>query len=197
MPVARVRGVVEEKGDDWLIVTVGGLGLSLSVPATTAGALEEGAPAALFTHLLVREDALTLFGFATRDDLGLFEQLISVSGVGPRVALGVLSAMDSAQAAAAIVSGRADALRRVPGVGQKTADRIVLELRDKVRPPEGDTAPKEPPAAKADADVLAALMALGYSQAEAAGAAETLDDGADAMPLEDRIRAALRAFARV
>jgi Holliday junction DNA helicase RuvA len=197
MPVARVRGVVEEKGEDWLIVTVGGFGLSLSVPATTAGALKEGASAALFTHLHVREDALTLYGFATRDDLGLFEQLISVSGVGPRVALGVLSAMDSAQAAAAIVSGRAEALRRVPGVGQKTAERIVLELRDKVRPPEGDTARIEPPAAKVDADVVAALMALGYSQTEAAAAAETLGDGAETMPLEDKIRAALRAFTRV
>ncbi len=198
MPVARLRGTVEEKGADWVIVGVGGIGLLASVPATAADALVIGAPAALYTYLHVREDALTLFGFATRDDLTLFEQLISVSGVGPRVALGLLSTLDYAQLTLAIAGGRVDVLRKVPGIGQKTAERLVLELRDKVTPPAAgsDAAGAAAPATKqADADVVAALMGLGYSQAEASQAAERLPRDAD-MPLEDRVRTALGFFAR-
>ncbi|TAK56626.1 MAG: Holliday junction branch migration protein RuvA [Dehalococcoidia bacterium] len=197
MPIARLRGVVEDRGDDWLIVGVGGVGMLASVPATTAEALAPGDEAALFTHLHVREDALTLFGFSTREDLTLFEQLISVSGVGPRVALGLLSALDYAQLTTSIAGGRADVLRRVPGIGQKTAERIVLELRDKVQPPAAGADVEAPPSArpKADAEVVAALMGLGYSQSEAAAAAERLPQDGDA-PLEDRVRQALQFFAR-
>jgi Holliday junction DNA helicase RuvA len=197
MPVARLRGVVEEKGDDWVIVGVGGVGLLAAVPSTTADALTDGDEATLFTHLHVREDALTLFGFSTRDDLVLFEQLIGVSGVGPRVALGLLSALDYAELSTAIASGRADVLRRVPGIGQKTAERLVLELRDKVTPPAAgiDAAPAAEARPKADAEVIAALMGLGYSQAEASSAAERLSQDGEA-PLEERVRAALQFFAR-
>ena len=195
MPVARIRGVVEEKGDDWAIVAVGGIGLLCSVPATAADALAVGEPASLFTYLHVREDALTLYGFATRDDLTLFEQLIGVGGVGPRVALGLLSALDYAQLTTAIAGGRADVLRRVPGVGQKTAERIVLDLRDRVVPPPGGEVRPAERERRADADVVAALMGLGYSQAEAAAAAERLPRDGDT-PLEDRIRQALSFFAK-
>lgn len=196
MPIARIRGVVEEKGADWAIVSVGGVGLVCSVPLTAADALAVGAQASLFTHLHVREDALTLYGFATRDDLTLFEQLISVSGVGPRVALGLLSALDQAELASAIAGGRADVLRRVPGVGQKTAERIVLDLRDKVTPPAAgvDAGPRAG-ASQTDPEVVAALMGLGYSQREATAAAERLASDGDT-PLEERVRQALRFFAR-
>jgi Holliday junction DNA helicase RuvA len=198
MPVARLRGVIEEKGADWVIVGVGGLGLVASVPATAADALVVGQQGALYTYLHVREDALTLFGFATRDDLVLFEQLISVSGVGPRVALGLLSTLDYAQLTLAIAGGRADVLRKVPGIGQKTAERLVLELRDKVTPPAAgsDAGASRPPSAKqADAEVVAALMGLGYSQSESTDAAERLPKEDDS-PLEDRVRKALGFFAR-
>jgi Holliday junction DNA helicase RuvA len=196
VPVARVRGVVEEQGDDWLIVGVGGIGLMVSVPSTAAADLPRGAPAALFTHLHVREDALTLFGFATREDLGLFELLISVSGVGPRVALGLLSSLDYARLTLAIAGGRVDELRKVPGIGQKTAERIVLELRDKVQPPAaGIETVAARVASSADAEVVAALLGLGYTQSEAEAAAARLpEDGA--APVEDRIRQALSFFAR-
>jgi Holliday junction DNA helicase RuvA len=196
VPVARIRGVVEEKGPDWAIVTVGGVGLLCSLPTTAADDLTVGTAAALFTYLHVREDALTLFGFATRDDLTLFEQLISVSGVGPRVALGLLSALDYPQLTTAIAGGRADVLRRVPGVGQKTAERIVLDLRDKVTPPAAgiEVAPPKQER-KIDAEVVAALMGLGYTQQEAAAAADRLPKDGEA-PLEDRIRLALAFFAR-
>lgn len=197
MPVARVRGAVEEKGDDWAIIAVGGIGMLVSVPATTADSLTEGAPALLFTHLHVREDALTLYGFASRDDLALFEQLISVSGVGPRVALGLLSTLDHAHLTTAIAAGHSDVLRKVPGVGLKTAERIVLDLRDKVTPPAaviGETAAKRTDS-QSDPEVVAALMGLGYSQAEASEAAARLPSDVGA-PLEERIRLALSFFAR-
>jgi Holliday junction DNA helicase RuvA len=195
MPIARLRGAVEDKGDDWLIVSVGGLGILASVPASTAAAFEQGDLASLHTHLHVREDALTLFGFASTDELRLFEQLISVSGVGPKVALGMLSAMEHGQLAVAIAAGHADALRRVPGIGQKTAERIVLELRDKVQPPAGETAPARQDEKLRDNDLIAALTALGYTQAEAAAAAERMPEDGD-VALEERVRVALGFFAK-
>jgi Holliday junction DNA helicase RuvA len=178
MPVARLRGVVEEKGDDWAIIGVGGIGMLASVPATTADALVPGEQAALFTYLHVREDALTLFGFSTR-------------------ALGLLSALDYGQLTSAIAAGHADVLRRVPGIGQKTAERLVLELRDKVTPPAAgvEVRPPDARAAKADAEIVAALMGLGYSQAEASAAAERLPQDGE-LPLEQRIRMALQFFAK-
>ncbi|MEX2245969.1 MAG: Holliday junction branch migration protein RuvA [Dehalococcoidia bacterium] len=193
MPIARLRGVVEEKGDGWAIVGVGGVGMLAAVPATTADALEVGAQASLFTYLHVREDALSLFGFASREELTLFEQLIGVSGVGPRAALSLLSAVDYGHLAQAIAGGQSDVLRQVPGIGQKTAERIVLDLRDKVTPPAMVVeAPQKPP--DRDEEVIAALMGLGYSQLEAAGAVAQLEDGRD-LPLEDRVRRVLQQIA--
>lgn len=199
MPIARLRGVIEEKGDDWAIVSVVGVGLLASVPSTTAGALTEGQTAALFTYLHVREDALALYGFATRDELTLFEQLIGVSGIGPRAALGLLSALDYADLTTAIAGGGVDALRRVPGIGQKTAERLVLELRDKVMPPAAvEVAPERTNAAakrEADAQTVAALVGLGYSQSEALAAAEKLPEDGE-LALEDRVRMALAYFSQ-
>ena len=193
MPIARLRGIVEEKGEDWAIIGVGGLGVLASMPAPAADALMPGTPASLFTYLHVREDALTLYGFAAADELRLFEQLIGVSGIGPRAALALLSALDYASLTLAIVGGQTDALRRVPGIGQKTAERLVLELRDKVTPPaDGASAPPQQKSEK-DAELIAALMGLGYSQLEAAAAAEQTDG--TALPLEERIRSALQYFA--
>jgi Holliday junction DNA helicase RuvA len=193
MPIARLRGTVEESGADWLIVDVGGIGLLALVPAPTAEGFAPGTRASLHTYLHVREDALVLYGFASREDLALFEQLISVSGVGPKAALGLLSALDYAQLTTAIASGQADLLRRVPGIGQKTAERIVLDLRDKVAPPAGDEAAPLPKRVEPDADLVAALMGLGYTQAEAGDAASRLPQNGDA-PLEERIRMALALF---
>jgi Holliday junction DNA helicase RuvA len=193
MPIARLRGIVEEKGEDWAIIGVGGLGVLASMPAPAADALTPGERASLYTYLHVREDALTLYGFATADELRLFEQLISVSGIGPRAALALLSALDYVSLTVAIVGGQTDALRRVPGIGQKTAERLVLELRDKVTPPaEGTTTPQQQKQEK-DAELIAALMGLGYSQVEAAAAAEQTDGAGQ--PLEERVRAALQYFA--
>jgi Holliday junction DNA helicase RuvA len=195
MPLARLRGVVEEKGPDWVIVGVGGMGIVASVPTPAADELRPGANASLFTYLHVREDALTLYGFTSRDELTLFEQLIGVSGVGPRAALGLLSALDGPRLATAIASGHTDLLRKVPGIGQKTAERLVLELRDKVAvaedvPPPSLTRQGE---RQPDAELVAALIGLGYTQAEAVAAAERVPDDGD-VSLEDSIRAALMYF---
>jgi Holliday junction DNA helicase RuvA len=198
MPVARLRGIVKEKGADWAIIGTGGIGLVASMPATAADELIIGKPTVLYTHLHVREDALTLFGFATRDDLLLFEQLTSVSGVGPRVALGLLSTLDYAQLTLAIAGGRTDVLREVPGIGQKTAERLVLELREKVKPPAGgsDTdAERRATRKQGDAEVVAALTSLGYSLSEASQAADRLPEDTDA-PLEHRVRMALGFLVR-
>ena len=196
MPLARLRGIVEEKGDDWIIVSVGGIGIVASVPSRTSDEVVVGAPSSLFTHLHVREDALTLYGFASRAELTLFEQLIGVSGVGPRAALGLLSGLDGPRLATAIASGQTDLLRKIPGIGQKTAERLVLELRDKVEVPDDVPPPSMTKAGerRADADLVAALMGLGYTQAEASIAAEQLPEDGDAS-LEDRIRLVLRSLA--
>jgi len=194
MPIARLRGTVEEKGDDWVIVSVGGIGMRASMPTSAVELLEPGQRAALFTHLHVREDALTLFAFAAEDELRLFEQLIEVNGVGPKVALAMLSALDAPALASAIAGGRSDLLRKVPGVGQKTAERIVLELREKVAPPAGGVTREAAPSRPHDADLIAALTALGYTQAEAIDAASRLPDGD--LLLEERIRQALALFSR-
>lgn len=196
MPLARLRGVVEDKGGDWVVVGVGGMGIVASVPSPAADAMQIGAPAMLFTHLHVREDALTLYGFSSRSELTLFEQLIGVSGVGPRAALGLLSAIEAPQLATAIASGQTDLLRKVPGVGQKTAERLVLELRDKVAVPDDVPPPsmRKKGEAQPDAELVSALMGLGYTQTEAADAALGVPKEGDAS-LEDRIRTVLQSLA--
>jgi Holliday junction DNA helicase RuvA len=193
MPIARLEGLVQDKGEDWLIVGVGGIGLLVQAPAPAVEAVVVGRDVLLHTHLHVREDALTLYGFATPEELRLFEQLIGVGGVGPRVALGLLSALDHSRLAAAIVKGQADVLRRVPGVGQKTAERIVLDLRDKVSPPSDGAAAEPSPKPAQDTELIAALMGLGYTQTEASEVAGRLERDGD-VPLEDRVRQALSFF---
>ena len=193
MPIARLRGTVDEQGDGWLIVGVGGVGLMALVPSSTSDSAEPGVEISLHTHLHVREDALTLYGFSSHEELVLFEQLIGVSGVGPKVALGLLSSLDYGRLATAIASGQAQVLRGVPGIGQKTAERIVLDLRDKVVPPD-DIAPSAAARGKhEDPEVIAALTGLGYTQSEAADAAARLGVNGDE-PLEARVRRALQFF---
>ena len=191
--IARLRGKPVAYDAAGLVLDVGGVGYRLLATPAAVRKAQDADEVSLETYLHVREDALTLYGFATRDDLALFEQLIGVSGIGPRAALGLLSALDYERLTMAIAGGQVDALRRVPGIGQKTAERIVLELRDKVTPPAAGIAPPEKEPEK-DADVIAALMGLGYSQLEASAAAAELVDGHE-LPLEERVRLALRYFA--
>ncbi|MBI2912667.1 MAG: Holliday junction branch migration protein RuvA [Chloroflexi bacterium] len=187
--IARLHGSVLDRGPDWLIVDVGGVGFQVYAPSGTLAGARAGAEITLHTHLAVREDGMTLYGFATADQQRLFQSLLGVSGVGPKAALALLSVFTADELSYAIASGNAAALARAPGVGQKLAGRIVLDLRDKLAPGAPAALPGE------ESDVVAALQGLGYSQAEALEAVAKSDLPADA-PVEDRVRLALGYFAR-
>ncbi|MDO8616351.1 MAG: Holliday junction branch migration protein RuvA [Dehalococcoidia bacterium] len=188
--IARLRGTVVDRGADHLIVDVGGVGFLVYGPADTIAGAKSGAEIALHTHLVVREDGMTLYGFLEAHQQRLFQTLIGVSGVGPKVALALLSIMDADALSFAIASGNAAALARAPGVGQKLASRIVLELREKMT----GAGPVAVPGVESE-EIVAALMALGYSQAEALDAVARSELPADA-PVEEKVRLALSYFAR-
>jgi holliday junction DNA helicase RuvA len=184
--ISHLRGTILMRGDDFVVIDVGGVGLRVRVPTTTLAAVGEvGARAAVFTHLHVREDDLSLFGFATQDELELFELLLTVSGIGPRAALGILSAAPPFTVRAAIAQNNLDLLTGIPGIGKKTAQRLVLELKGKIEA--GEELEEFSPL---DQEVVAALVNLGYSAAEAQRAARSVPPSVKTV--EDRIRAALR-----
>ena len=189
--IARLRGVIEDSGADWLLVFVGGVGLRVQVPASTAEALGRlGEGVVLHTHLHVRDDAVALYGFATAEDLRLFEMLIGVSGVGPRGALSLLSALGAEGLSDAVSAGDVPRLQQVPGIGQKMAARLVLELKGKLAGRAAATV-----STGRDDEVVAALVGLGYTQAEAqAAAASVPSDGS--LDVEERLRRALAYFGR-
>lgn len=188
--IALIEGRVYSRSHDALIVMVNGIGLRVLCPAPLLAAAQPGEPLLLHTHLVVREDELTLIGFATSEELELFGKFINVSGVGPRLALALLSAMAPDALRLAIGQEHPDLLARVPGIGKKTAQKIVLELKDRVGPvevSEGLAALTE-----ADAAVIDALTALGYSIVEAQRAVQTLPK--DLTDVEERLRRALTSF---
>lgn len=190
--IAGLKGRIERKLDDAALVDVGGVIYRVSTSAVTLEEVgEPGEAVRLFTHLYVREDQMALFGFASAEELRLFETLISVSGVGPKLALGILSRVRPEALELAISSENAELLATVPGVGRKTAARLILELRGKLVP-SGGIAAGVP--SQVDADVVTALRSLGYTTAEAHGALSRTprDPG---MALEDRVLAALRELA--
>ncbi len=188
--ISILQGSVYAKLNDALIVMVGGVGLRVLVPQPLLRASRAGEPVLLHTHLVVREDELTLIGFATDDELDLFHKLITVSGVGPKLALSVLSNMAPDALRMAIGQEHAEMLARVPGIGKRTAGKIVLELKDKM----GEVEVSEGLAAltEADAAVIDALTALGYSIVEAQRAVQALPR--DVTDVEERLRRALSSF---
>lgn len=171
--IAFLRGTLLEKQPNQLIVDVGGVGYDVSVPVSTFSAMPDtGREVKLHIHTHVREDAICLFGFATAEEKTLFEKLVTVSGIGPKLAVTVLSGLSVADLVAAIRSGEAARLVKVPGVGKKTAERIVLELRDKGEAlAAGAAAAAAQPAATAlsavEQDVVSALVNLGCQRAAA------------------------------
>jgi len=191
--IAGVRGPVEAVGPDWVVVDVGGISLRLAIPASSTNRLPPiGQTVRLLTHLYVREDAIALYGFLTSDELAFFEQVIGVTGVGPKLALAMLSAAPSETLRQAIASESVDALVRVPGIGRKLASRLILELRGKLTPANG---PIVATPATADQDLIAALVGLGYSPADATTAVQSVSSE-HSLDLEERIRRALQFFAR-
>ncbi|HYO82214.1 MAG TPA: Holliday junction branch migration protein RuvA [Bryobacteraceae bacterium] len=172
--ISYVRGSLLEKSPSAVIVDVAGVGYELAVSVTTFSRLPEpGAEVKLRVHTHVREDALALFGFLTVSEKALFEKLISVSGIGPKLAMSVLSGLAAEELVTVIRAGQSDKLVRIPGVGKKTAERIVLELRDKlegVGEAPAPTAPKAAVLSDLELDVLSALMNLGCQRPAAENA---------------------------
>jgi Holliday junction DNA helicase RuvA len=192
--IAGVRGTLEATGVDWVVLAVGGFSVRVSVPASTLTRLPPvGQPVHLLTYLYLREDQIALYGFGTPEERELFEQLIGVTGVGPRLALAILSAASSDVLRQAIASESVETLTRVPGIGRKLASRLILELRGKLAAPVNGTAPAT--ARPIEADVLEALVGLGYSPADAQAALRSLPPDRT-LDLEEQIRLALRYFAK-
>jgi holliday junction DNA helicase RuvA len=191
--IGSVRGTVVERtlaGE--VLVEVGGVGYRVNVPVRAVPMLEPGAPAFLFTHLHVREDAMVLYGFPTRDERDAFEALIGATGVGPKLALAFLSVHTPAALRRALAEDDLDALVLVPGVGKRTAQRLIVELKARFEVPDLDLSIPGGNGASARAEVRDALVGLGYSADEVRAALGTLaEDGT----VEDLLRDALRVLA--
>ena len=188
--IASLQGRVESLGSDWAIINVGGIGFQVYLPTSTLSTLGAiGKEVQLYTHLYLRKDNATLYGFAAAEELTLFQTLISVSGLGPKLALAILSGMSVEQLTMAIASASTDLLTALPGIGKKVANRLILELKEKIDASWITT----PTAAFAqeNTDVLAALTSLGYSTAEAAKAVATLPSPSG-LSMEERIKLALQ-----
>jgi Holliday junction DNA helicase RuvA len=195
--IARLTGILIEKNPPSITVDVQGLGYEIDVPMSTFYNLPAtGEKVSLHTHLIVREDGHFLYGFASPDERSAFRQLLKISGIGARTALAVLSGMSVTELAQAVTLQEAGRLTKVPGIGKKTAERLVLELRDRLprtlatagaRPGAGDAAPD------AASDIMNALLALGYNEREALSAMKGL---APDVSVADGIRAALKLLSR-
>lgn len=189
--IATLRGKVSQVEDNALVVEVGGVGLRVFVPAPLRGRMKAGETAFLYTHLVVRETELSLYGFESQPERDLFNLLLGVDGVGPKVALSVLSTLTIEAVQRAVFSEEPDLLGRVPGVGKKTAQKIVLYLHDRLQP--ADALQAVAAMSDTDSEVLAALTALGYSVVEAQAAIQSLPRDAPA-EVEERLRLALGYF---
>lgn len=191
--IAALRGTLDARLADAVLIDVGGVIYRVNTSATTLNEIgEPGDDVRLRTHLIVREDQLTLYGFSTADELNLFETLIGVTGVGPKLACAVLSRLKPDELTTAITGENADLLATVPGVGKRTAARLILELRGKLVPV---AAVSPTPGSQTDSEVVAALRALGYTAAEAHGAVARLPRDTSDAAVEERVVAALRDLA--
>lgn len=192
--IALLRGVIAAVDGQRLVVEVGGLGFEVWVPLSLATQSTVGDTVRLFTHLHVREGEWTLYGFATAEERDLFRLLLNVPGVGPRVALNLLSTLSVGAIQRAVLEEEPALLSRVPGIGRKTAEKIVLELKDKL-PREMEVVEVTSPVHAADAEVIEALVALGYSVVEAQRAVQGLPP--DVTDVEERLRLALSRLSPV
>jgi len=196
--IARLAGMVVEKRGDAVVLDVQGVGYLVHVSLQSLGRIPpEGGRAQLRCYTHVREDALQLFGFASAEEEELFHLLISVSGVGPKLGVNILSGMPATELAQAILQGEIPRLTKISGVGKKTAERLVLELRESIRTSGlAGARPSQPPAVAADQALLSALLNLGYRPAAAERAAESARRNLGvAAPLEEQVREALRLIA--
>lgn len=207
--ISYVKGPLIDIWEDMIVVEAGGLGYNIHVPLTVVEALPKvGTEVKIYTSLQVREDAMTLYGFLGRQDLLMFKQLLGVNGIGPKAALGLLSALRSDDLRMAIISGDAKAISRAPGIGPKTAQRVILDLKDKIKMedilPSGGLDGSSGSVAEAVSaasgmegagkEAIEALVALGYSMMEAGKAVRQVEI-TETMTAEDVLKASLRYLA--
>ena len=188
--IASLQGILQSVADGEIVVDIGGVGLRIHVPDSVLEKLPQvGRNVFLHTHLVVREDMLALYGFGDPEEREIFTLLLGVSGVGPRLALAVISHLSLELLQSAIVGSQAEVLVQVPGIGRKTAEKIIIELKDRLDVP---FVLAEPPSA-VDSEVLAALTGLGYSLVEAQTALQSVPSDAPE-DLEERLRIALKSL---
>ena len=201
--ISYVKGSLEERFEDSVVVEAGGIGYRIFVPTSVLESLpKNGDTVKIYTYFSVREDAMSLFGFLSRQDLEMFRQLIGVNGVGPKSALGILSALRPDALRLAVISGDAKAISKAPGVGSKTAQRIILDLKDKVKADDILDGFAEPISGHTESSVVGdvgkeaieALTALGYSASEASGVVKKVTI-TESMTAEDVLKAALKHLA--
>ncbi|MCK6624793.1 MAG: Holliday junction branch migration protein RuvA [Anaerolineae bacterium] len=192
--IGSLRGEIIDKEEGALLIEVGGVGYYVQSPATLVDLLEVGVKTQLFIHTYVREQELTLFGFPDKDELELFRTLLKVQGIGPKVALAILSHIPAETLRQAIAREEAALLARVPGIGPKKAKQIVFALKDKVG--YEDIFVSATPITDSDSEVIAALTSLGYSVIEAQAALQQLPKEARGESIEEKVRLALSSLAR-
>ena len=196
--IGFVRGIIADKEEDCVVLDVNGLGINVYVSSRTAEYLPRvGQEAKIYTYTCVREDAFLLYGFLTKDDLNIFKKLIGVNGIGPKGGLAILSVLTPDDLRFAILSGDAKAISRAPGIGAKTAERVILELRDKVSIQETQIGGETAAYTHADEnlsvrnDVVEALVALGYTSTDALKAIKQVENY-ETMDIEQLLKAALK-----
>ncbi len=199
--IAYITGIIEEVRPDSLIIDHGGMGYRVFVPASVADAVRKGSEERIYTYFAVREDAMQLYGFLTQDDLDLFRLLLGVSGIGPKGALGILSVMNADDLRFAVLSDDAAGIARAPGIGKKTAQKVILELRDKLsledafeKKAQHTEAAAQEAAGDAGREAVLALTALGYTNSEAYRAVRNAVQSDPDAGTEALIKAALKAL---
>lgn len=200
--IALLRGDLAYKSIDHVIIDTGGVGYRLFIPLSTFYALPDAGEVRLLVHTHVREDTLLLFGFFTAGEKEMFTTLIGISGIGPKLALNILSHIPVSDLQGAVLAGDIKRLATLPGIGKKTAERLVLELKDKLGPvgsPTGGPSPTAQSSGKVQADpladVISALVNLGYKDAQARKILESMEIATDA-PMETILKGALKVLAR-
>lgn len=194
---AYINGYIEETDTNGIVISAGDIGYFVQCPSSVINSVTVGEKRKIYTYQHVREDAIILFGFLTKEDRTMFLRLISVSGIGPKLALQILSSVSAGELAVILVGGDASALTKVPGIGKKTAQRLILELREKVENEELKDAlvnPKTQTVSASASDAVYALTALGYSPQDASKAVEAVIGNCNGT--EEIIRAVLKSFDR-
>ena len=196
--IGFVRGIIADKQEDNVLIDVNGIGINVNISGRTAEILPRvGQETQIYTYTCVREDAFLLYGFLTKDDLNIFKQLISVNGIGPKGGLAILSVLTPDDLRFAILSGDAKAIAKAPGIGAKTAERVILELSDKVSIQETGIGQEMTAYESSEEnisvrnDVVEALVALGYGQSEALKAVKQVANY-ESMDIEELLKAALK-----